>query len=69
MLDEVITEDKITVHECGGITGVGRYTEIPFEALSLSEHNMMSKDSKRKEFVVSFSKKHSPAPAGASQRP
>ena len=52
-------ENKITVHKCGGITGVGRYTEIPIEALSLSEHNMMSKDAKRKEFVVSFSERPS----------
>ena len=50
-------EDKIIVHKSGVITGVGQNTEIPFDALSLSEHNMMSKDAKRKEFVVSFSKR------------
>ena len=49
---------KIIVHKSGGISGVGRYTEIPFAALDLCEHNMMfPKQAERREFVVSESKK------------
>ena len=56
----MVINNKIIVHKCGVITGVGRYTEIPFDALVLSEHNMMfSKDAKRKEFAVSLSKRPS----------
>ena len=33
-------KDKIIVHKCGLISGVGRYTEIPEEALDLQESNL-----------------------------
>jgi len=32
--------DTITVHKSGLITGIGRYTEIPFAALDLQESNL-----------------------------
>lgn len=32
---------KIIVHKCGSITGVGRYTRIPFAAEALAQENMM----------------------------
>lgn len=48
----------ITVHKSGGITGIGRYTEVPFAAMDLAEHNMMfPKEAVRKEFEVSESAK------------
>ena len=35
---------EIKIEKNGSITGIGRYTEIPFRALKLSESNMMFPD-------------------------
>lgn len=49
--------DKITVLKDGSITGITRYTRIPFEALDLSERNIMfPDDAERKEFTCKMDK-------------
>lgn len=50
--------DTIVVHKCGLISGVGRYTEIPFAAEELSENNLLFPESaERREFEATRSEK------------
>lgn len=46
-----MVRDIITVDESGLIIGIGRYTEIPFEAYILAERNMIyPEEAKSMEF-------------------
>ncbi len=48
--------DTIIVHKSGIISGIGRYTEVPFKALELSENNMIFPESaEQREFSATRS--------------
>ncbi len=49
---------KIIVQKSGLITGIGRYTRIPFAALELSDNNAMNPDcAVKKEFMCEEDKR------------